>query len=141
MISALKLVSVRRGYDPRDFVLIAAGGGGPMHAAALGAELQVKRVVVPLHPGVFSARGMGVAEPRVDVAQTRTVALSALTAGELATLFEELEQEAKAVLAAEGIDPGAVRCERAADVRYRGQEHTVRVPFVPGADRARGRRA
>ena len=132
MISALKLVSVRRGYDPRDFVLVAAGGGGPMHAAALGAELQVKRVVVPPHPGVFSARGMVVAEPRVDVARTRIVGLQELTTTGLTRLLEELDQEAKAELAAEGVEPGAIRCERAADMRYRGQEHTVRVPVPPG---------
>src|SRR5262249_43935253 len=99
MISAPRLVSVRRGYDPRDFVLVAAGGGGPMHAAALGAELQVKRVVVPPHPGVFSARGMVDAEPRIDVARTRTVGLPALTAAELATLLEALERDATPVLA------------------------------------------
>jgi len=71
MISALKLVSVRRGHDPRDFVLVAAGGGGAMHAAALGAELQVRRVVLPPYAGVFSAWGMGMSEPRADAAQTR----------------------------------------------------------------------
>jgi N-methylhydantoinase A len=132
MISALKLVSVRRGYDPRDFVLVAAGGGGPMHAAALGAELRVKRVIVPQHPGVFSALGMVGAEPRADVARTRTIALASLAGAELAALLQELEREAREELAVDGIDPASVRCERAADIRYRGQEHTVRVPIPPG---------
>jgi N-methylhydantoinase A len=132
MINALKLVSVRRGYDPRDFVLVAAGGGGSMHAASLAADLEVKRVVVPAHPGVFSAWGMIAAEPRVDIAQTRTLSLSELSADELTAHCSALEQEAGAELAAEGVAPGGIRFERTADLRYRGQEHTVRVPLAPG---------
>jgi N-methylhydantoinase A len=69
MINALKLVSIQRGHDPRDFVLIAAGGGGPMHAASLGRELGVKIVITP-YPGYFSAWGMPVTEPRRDFVQT-----------------------------------------------------------------------
>ncbi len=132
MISALKLVSVRRGYDPRDFVLVAAGGGGPMHAAALGAELQVKRVVVPPHSGVFSAWGMGLAEARADAAQTRLVTLSGTTGKALDEVLGLLEQTAAAELTRQGISPEAVRIERSADMRYRGQEHAVRVPIEPG---------
>jgi N-methylhydantoinase A len=131
MISALKLVSVRRGHDPRDFVLVAAGGGGAMHAAALGAELQVKRVVVPPHSGVFSAWGMGLAEARADAAQTRMLPISTSTARELDAVFAALEQEVTAELAAQGSAAGSVRCERSADMRYHGQEHAVRVPIAP----------
>ena len=133
MISALKLVSVRRGHDPRDFVLVAAGGGGAMHAAALGAELQVKRVVVPPHSGVFSAWGMGLAEARADAAQTRVLEASTSTAPELDAVFTELEREVTAALVAEGADAGSVGLERSADMRYRGQEHAVRVPIATGA--------
>jgi N-methylhydantoinase A len=132
MISALKLVSVRRGYDPRDFVLVAAGGGGPMHAAALGAELQVKHVVVPPYSGVFSAWGMRLGEPRSDAAQTRVFALSESGMEALAGVFDSLEREVVAVLVAEGADVGSIRCERSADMRYRGQEHAVRVPIPSG---------
>jgi N-methylhydantoinase A len=130
MISALKLVSVRRGHDPRDFVLVAAGGGGPMHAAALGAELQVKRVVVPPYSGVFSAWGMGLAEARADAAQTRVLEASPSTAPELDAVFAELEREVTEALVAESGDAGSVRHERSADMRYRGQEHAVRVPIA-----------
>jgi N-methylhydantoinase A len=132
MISALKLVSVRRGYDPRDFVLVAAGGGGPMHAAALGAELQVKRVLVPPYSGVFSAWGMAVAEPRADAARTRVLQLGVAAENELAGALDELRAEATAALAAQGIDRALIRCERSADVRYHGQEHAVRVPIPAG---------
>jgi N-methylhydantoinase A len=133
MISALKLVSVRRGHDPRDFVLVAAGGGGAMHAAALGAELQVKRVVVPPNSGVFSAWGMGLAEARADAARTRVFQLSPSTAPGLDAVFAELEGEVTATLVAEGAGGGSVRCERSADMRYRGQEHAVRVAIAGGA--------
>jgi N-methylhydantoinase A len=124
MINALKLVSVRRGYDPRDFVLVAAGGGGPMHAAALAAELQVKRVVVPPLSGVFSAWGMLVTEPRVDVVQTRILRLEETSSGDLDVLFASLADEAVAELDA----GGEAVLARSVDARYRGQEHTVRVP-------------
>jgi N-methylhydantoinase A len=132
MISALKLVSVRRGYDPRDFVLVAAGGGGPMHAAALGAELQVKRVVVPPYSGVFSAWGMGLTEARADAAQTQILSLSESNAEALGAVFGGLEQEVVGALVTEGAEPASIRCDRTADMRYHGQEHAVRVPVPPG---------
>ncbi len=72
-IDALKLISVRRGYDPRDFTLVAFGGGGPTHAAALLAELGVRRIVIPPFPGTFSAWGMLLTEPRVDRIRTRVL--------------------------------------------------------------------
>ncbi len=75
-IDALKLVSVRRGYDPRDFTLVAFGGGGPMHAAAMARELGVKRVLIPPFPGTFSAWGMLMTEPRVDLTRTNVIALA-----------------------------------------------------------------
>ena len=131
MINALKLVSVRRGYDPRDFVLVAAGGGGPMHAGALAAELRVKRVVIPPFSGVFSAWGMCLTDPRIDVIQTRIMRSSAVDASEIDALFEGLEREAAEEL---GREPGvgAVSFARSVDMRYDGQEHAVRVSASPG---------
>lgn len=130
MINALKLVSVRRGYDPRDFVLVAGGGGGPMHAAALGAELRVKQVVVPPFCGVFSAWGMCLTDPRVDVIQTRILRTASVTADEVETLFTELEREAGGELRRElgSLEPAFAR---SVDMRYYGQEHTVRVATEP----------
>ena len=132
MINALKLVSVRRGYDPRDFVLVACGGGGAMHAAALGAELGVKEVVVPPRSGVFSAWGMLLTEPRLDLVRTRVLRTSETSAAELDTLFAELEDEATARLAEEGAEPGDLHHARSVDMRYAGQEHAVRVPVAAG---------
>lgn len=130
-IDALKLISVRRGYDPRDFSLVAFGGGGPMHAAALAAELGVKRVVIPPFPGTFSAWGMLMTRPRVDLTRTRVTRLDAVGPGEIEAVFRELEDEASSRL----IDQGFARAQiaehrRSLDMRYHGQEHTVRVPVA-----------
>jgi len=83
MVNALKLVSVRRGYDPREFTLVAFGGGGSMHAAALGRELRVKRIVVPTAPAVFSAWGMLMADLRNDYIRTMVVRTEQIEPAEL----------------------------------------------------------
>jgi N-methylhydantoinase A len=132
MINALKLVSVRRGYDPRDFVLVACGGGGAMHAAALGAELGVKAVVVPPRSGVFSAWGMLLTEPRIDLVQTRVLRTSGTDPAELDALFAGLEDEAAARFAEEGAAATELQHVRSIDMRYAGQEHAVRVPVGAG---------
>lgn len=133
MINALKLVSVRRGYDPRDFVLVAGGGGGAMHAAALASELGAAQVLVPRNCGVFSAWGMLMTDPRLDLGRTRIVSLAELGDAELEAVFAELEQEAERRLAPNGDRVTALEHVRSADMRYRGQEHAVRVPVPPGA--------
>ena len=130
MINVLKLVSVRRGYDPRDFVLVAAGGGGPMHAAALAAELRVKRVVIPPFSGVFSAWGMCLTDPRVDVIQTRIMRSSDVGSDEVEALFAGLESEAADELRREQ-PVSQVSFGRSVDMRYDGQEHAVRVACAP----------
>jgi N-methylhydantoinase A len=130
MVNALKLVSVRRGYDPRDFVLAAYGGGGPMHAAALGAELQVKRVVVPPRSGVFSAWGMLLTEPRLDLVQTRILRVDETPSEEIDAIFVHLQAEAVDRFAAEGLSERRLIHVCAIDMRYVGQEHTVRVPVT-----------
>jgi len=130
MINALKLVSVRRGYDPRDFILVASGGGGPMHSGALGAELQVKRVVVPPHPGHFSAWGMLVTEPRVDLVRTQIMRTDDCQPEAIEAVYRGLEIEAKQRLRIDG--DAEVSYSRSADMRYAGQEHTVSVPINEG---------
>ncbi len=132
-IDALKLISVRRGYDPRDFTLVAFGGGGPIHAAALAEELGVKRVVIPPYPGTFSAWGMLMTQPRVDLVQTRVLRLERTSPSELATIFAASEREAAGQLATQGFPPEAIApARRSLDMRYRGQEHTVEVPVTAG---------
>ncbi|MCO6450778.1 MAG: hydantoinase/oxoprolinase family protein [Caldilineales bacterium] len=132
MINAIKLVSVRRGHDPRDFVLTAFGGGGPMHAAALARELRVKKVVIPTEPGVFSAWGMLMTDLRQDLIRTSIRRTDRMTSAELSALFSEMEGRASEDLREQGADAGAIRFQRFADMRYKGQEHTVKVPIPIG---------
>ncbi|MDP9258311.1 MAG: hydantoinase/oxoprolinase family protein [Actinomycetota bacterium] len=133
MISALKLVSVQRGRDPRDFALLVGGGGGGMHGAALGAELELRKVIVPPLCGVFSAWGMCMSAPRADVVRTHVVSAVDASDEALATLFAELEGAATASLERDGSGrAGEAVCTRSVDARYRGQEHTVRVPVASG---------
>jgi N-methylhydantoinase A len=139
-IDALKLISVRRGHDPRDFTLVASGGGGPVHAAALMEELGVRRVVIPPYPGTFSAWGMLLTEPRVDRVRTRVLRLDDTAPEELERLFAASEAEAVAALTAQGFAAEEIPPpQRAVDARYHGQEHTVEVPIANSASLDRDR--
>ena len=129
MINALKLVSVRRGYDPRDFTLIAFGGGGAMHAAALAKELHVGRVLIPQAPGHFSAWGMLMTDPMQDFIQTTLLASIDANAGRVEEIFAGMTAGARRFIAEAGYPAGAIQVERSLDMRYLGQEHTVRVPL------------
>lgn len=132
MINAIQLVSVRRGHDPRDFVLIAFGGGGAMHAPALARKLRVKKVVVPTEPGVFSAWGMLMADLRQDLIRTAIRRTDRMEPEELATFFRDMEEQAGEALMAQGVAPERIYFRRHADMRYKGQEHTVKVPIPDG---------
>ena len=133
-IDALKLISVRRGYDPRDFTLVAFGGGGPTHAGALLDELGARRLVIPPFPGTFSAWGMLLTEPRVDRVRTRVLPLETTDPDAIERLFAESEADAIAALSAQGFAAETIPPpRRGLDMRYRGQEHTVEVP-VSGGD-------
>lgn len=129
MTNALRLVSTNKGHDPREFVLMAFGGGGPMHAVALARELKVARVIVPPNSAVFSAWGMLLTDLRRDYVQTLPTPLAADATAEITTQFRTMETEAAANFARDGIDigPGQVRFEHLLDVRYQGQEHSVKV--------------
>jgi N-methylhydantoinase A len=130
MINALKLVSVRRGYDPRDFTLMAFGGGGAMHAAALAKELHVKRVLIPQAPGHFSAWGMLMTDPMQDFIRTTLVASNESTVLRMESIFAEMTATARDFFTRAGYDVDALAVNWALDMRYHGQEHTVRVPLV-----------
>ena len=129
MINALKLVSVRRGYDPRDYAMIAFGGGGAMHAAALATELHVGTVIVPPAPAHFSAWGMLMTDPMQDFIQTALTSAKPENQERIASIFADMEAEARQFFAAAGYDGSQVTTERYGDMRYHGQEHTVQVPF------------
>jgi N-methylhydantoinase A len=140
MIHLLKLVSVRRGRDPRDFAIVAFGGGGSMHATALARELQVPRVIVPPAPGHFSAWGMLMSDLRHDLVQTRFARADEANLGELTGVWRELERRLRATFADEGVEAAKLVFVRTADMRYAGQEHTVNVP-IPDGDLQEAERA
>lgn len=131
---AISLVSVQRGYDPRDFTLIAYGGSGPMFAPFIAEELEIEKIVVPsIPPGVFSAWGMLNTDIRHSTIYTYITRLDSSEAVEtLNRIYGELEDEIREVFRSEGLG-GSVVVERYADMRYYGQEHTVRVPVASGA--------
>ena len=127
MINALKLVSLNRGHDPRDFVLVAFGGGGGMHAVALGQELGVKRVIIPYGAAVFSAWGMMMSDLRRDFIVTRLASLDPGAASGIEAAFVGIEAQARAQFIDEGIDAAKIRLQRYGKFRYQNQEHTVEV--------------
>jgi N-methylhydantoinase A len=133
MINLLRLVSVRRGRDPRDFALLACGGGGPLHATTLAAELRVPEVLIPRAPGHFSALGMLMSDLRHDLVRTRLERLDDIAGAEVDGVWRELEERMLATFASERVAAGEVSFVRAADMRYAGQEHAVTVALAQGA--------
>ncbi len=133
MINALKLVSLNRGHDPRDFTLVAFGGGGGMHAVALAAELGIRRVVVPRAADVFSAWGMLMSDLRRDYLVTRLMTLGRDNAPRIDALQREIEALAVTQFGHERIAPEQVRFLRYGKLRYENQEHGVEVP-LPGGE-------
>ncbi len=135
MTSAIREISIQRGHDPRDFTLIAFGGAGPMHAVALAEEMGITRVLVPRHPGNFSALGLLASDIKHDDVRTRVGALRE-RARELEALFAEMEAAATRRLELEGFGPEAQRLHRSLDLRYRGQAFELNVPVEAGLDDA-----
>lgn len=132
MVNALKLVSINRGYDPRDFTMIAFGGGGAMHASALARELNIPRVIIPAHSAVFSAWGMLMSDLRRDYVLTRPIALDAQAPGAIMETILQLENEALTAFKKDDFAKEDIILERFADMRYEGQEHTVSVRLPDG---------
>lgn len=136
MFNALKLISVRRGYDPRDFTMVAFGGGGPMHCAYLAKELNIRKVIVPIAAPVFSAWGMLMTDVRHDYIQTNIRRMNEVSAEELNGMWGGLVSQAMKQFEKEGVSEENVVCNFIADMRYMGQEHTVKVsvPPIPWSD-------
>ncbi len=141
MASIIKKVSIARGYDPRDFALFCYGGGGPLHGSELARALSIPRLVVPPEPGNFSALGMLLAIPRLDAAQTFVVRLDDAALQAALARFADLEAEAGAALRREFGDAGAISFEREAEMRYKGQQHSIKIPVPTGRPMRRDLRA
>jgi N-methylhydantoinase A len=135
MTKALKLVSVSRGYDPRDFALAAFGGGGPMHATALATELRIPRVIIPVFSPVFSALGMLMSDVRQDFRMDRVLPLRPGVISEIEKSVATLQQLASDRLEEDGVARGQMRFESLIRMRYAGQDHAVEFPMTAnGAD-------
>jgi len=133
MALAVRAVSVRKGVDPRDAAMIAFGGAGPVHAAALCKEIYIPTLVIPKLPGNFSALGMLLAPWRHDSVRTLVGVLGKLDGVRVRAGFDELLSAAHKQLAADELDPQRAVFELGVDLRYRGQEHTIPVP-LPSAE-------
>jgi N-methylhydantoinase A len=130
MSLSVRAVSVEKGYDPRDCVLVPSGGGGALHAIAIARELSVPRVIIPPMPAHFSALGMLMADLKHDYVQTFVRELADTTGVEIADAFAVLEKSATDTLREEGAKPEQIVLRRFLDMRYRGQEYTLPVPVT-----------
>ena len=128
MTRAVKAVTTYRGRDPRDFILFAFGGGGPVMAAEIARTFQIKRVLVPVAPGVFSALGLLFSDTEHEFIRTFFAGSGEIASEELDEVFAELEREALSVLAEEGYKKDRVILRRLADMRYSGQAFELTVP-------------
>lgn len=133
MTSIIKKISVARGYDPRDFALFCYGGGGPLHGTELARALRIPRVIVPSEPGNFSAVGMLLADPRIDTARTYVARLNPETMGTALELYGGLEAEGRAALLKE-FGTGEITFQREAELRYKGQHHSIKIVLPPDTD-------
>lgn len=130
MAGAVRRVSIERGCDPRDFVLFAYGGGGPLHASALARELSIPAVVIPPEPGIFSAIGMLLADARIDESETFAGLLDAGSLARVSPVLERMRAQAGTAISAE-FGTGDIAFENQAEMRYSGQQHSIRVR-LPG---------
>jgi N-methylhydantoinase A len=139
MVRAVRAVSAERGHDPREAALVAFGGNGPLHAAAVAQALGMPRVLVPPSPGLFSAFGLLAAEVEHHFLRTHLRRLDQLGAGDLDALNRvvgDLAAAARATLAAEGYPSGRTAFQWAADLRYLGQSYELSVPLAVRDDAA-----
>jgi N-methylhydantoinase A len=130
MSLSVRAVSVEKGYDPRDCVLVPSGGGGALHAIAIARELSVPRVIIPPMPAHFSALGMLLADLKHDYVQTYVRELAETSGAQIAGAFSLLEKSAFEILAEEGARAEEIVVRRFLDMRYRGQEYTLPVPIT-----------
>ena len=133
MAQAVRRVSVQRGFDPRDYALLPCGGAGPLIAAALATEVGMTRILVPPHPGIFSALGLAVADIRIDyVRADGATVLADLSAAELSERVGDLNGRADEEFTGLGYASNDLSLNFAVDIRYVGQGYEIRVPFEPG---------
>jgi len=131
MSGLLQSMTVKKGYDPRDFALVTYGGAGPTHAAAIAKELSVPTVVVPPLPGVFSAWGMMLSDMRHDFTKTYIARMDRVDLRTIREIYTELESKVNALFAREQVPSEDITLLYEMDMRYHGQEHTLSISVSP----------
>jgi N-methylhydantoinase A len=129
MQEAVKAISTMRGHDLRDFMLLAFGGAGPLHAGRIAAELGMAGVIVPLFPGVYSAMGLVMSDVKHDYVRSRLSNLARIDEKTIDAQFLDLVQNARAELTAEGFSEASIEIERSLDMRYAGQGYEITMPL------------
>jgi N-methylhydantoinase A len=132
MEEAIKAISTMRGHDLRDFMLLAFGGAGPVHAGRMARDLGMAGMIVPLYPGVYSAIGLIMSDVKHDYIQSRMSPISELTFADVDGMFARLEALAAEELHNDGFTPDTIRIERALDMRYAGQGYEITMPCHNG---------
>lgn len=132
MIQSIEVNSVRKGYDPRDFTLVAFGGAGPLFACAIALEMSIPNVVIPPYPGITSALGLLATDISYEFVMTEIQAISSLDREKLAKDFRDLEYQAMRRLEEDGLKNEEIILKRTADCRYTGQGYELRVSIPSG---------
>ena len=127
MAGAIRMMSLGRGHDPRDFALFAFGGAGPLHACALARELAIPKVLIPARPGLTNALGCAVADVRHDYVRTINAPLGAIDKGAIARLFAEQVAAGRAMIAREQVKVERIEAIHSADMQFQGQSHILAV--------------
>src|SRR2546428_5599806 len=132
MMRAIRAVSSERGRDPREYALFAFGGNGPVFAAGMARQLEMRRIVVPPAPGLFSSFGLLYADVEHHYVRTWRRQTRTLDLAELNAIWQKMETEAQGQLASEGFTGSATRLRRSADLCYHGQSFELTVPVAAG---------
>ena len=133
MADGVRLVSLRRGHDPRDFALLGLGGGGGIHAAALSDEIGITRVVMPRRPGVLSAAGLLSAPTEHEISVSHAVTLARADIAQIRKVVNELHEQAASLMRSDGVSEAETLREVIADLAYIGQSYSLAVSFNPDA--------
>jgi N-methylhydantoinase A len=132
MVRAIRSVSVEKGYDVREFTIMAFGGAGPLHACEVAEQLEIKEVLIPPSPGTLCSLGLLLADTKFDLSQTRALQAVAENLGEVNRQFEELEKNGKALLDKEGVEESRRHYEHFVDLRYDRQNFEITIPVPDG---------
>jgi len=129
MVEGIRLTSIRRGFDPRQFSLMPLGGGGPLHATALATELGMREIIVPRHPGVLCAYGLLAAPVEHEMASAFPCAIDTASLTDVQRALADLDRRLHALMQAEGVAPERIEIHYSADVCYVGQSYHLEVPL------------